>query len=98
MLIDWFVILTQLGSLIGRPPVVAITAYNLPETVLALMGSPFLSAVIPHHYTGVGSNDGEPMTFKERAVNLIRWGLFKANDYWSYRPYVEETISKVGAK
>ncbi|KAJ1520340.1 hypothetical protein ONE63_004538 [Megalurothrips usitatus] len=95
--LDYFMQEPFLGvsaSLIGRPPVVAMTAYNLPEDIMELMGSPYLPSVVPHHYYGVGSHGGEPSTFKERVVSVVRWILFKTYFNWVYKPEVEDVIAK----
>ncbi|KAJ1528974.1 hypothetical protein ONE63_007341 [Megalurothrips usitatus] len=84
--------LLGLNALIGRPPVVTFTAYNMPEDVLDLMGSPFLPSLLP--IQGVGVHDCEPMVFRERAYNLLKWIAFKTYYFWEHRPWISQTITE----
>ncbi|KAJ1520344.1 hypothetical protein ONE63_004542 [Megalurothrips usitatus] len=84
--------LLGLNSMIGRKPVVVMTAFNLPEDVMGLMGSPYFPSLFP--YGGVGADGGLPMTFQERAFNLYKWLAYKTYFYLSYRPDVEKAIAE----
>ncbi|XP_034236904.1 2-hydroxyacylsphingosine 1-beta-galactosyltransferase-like [Thrips palmi] len=81
-----------LNTLIGRVPVVAFTAFNMPEDILQLMGSPFAASLLP--YGGVGAHGGVPMTFAERAHNLYRWLAYKAYIHFFVRPAIERDLAK----
>ncbi|XP_052124446.1 UDP-glycosyltransferase UGT5-like [Frankliniella occidentalis] len=83
--------LLALGTLVNRPPVVALTAFNLPEDIMELMGSPYFASLLP--YMGVGAHGGTPMDFGERVYNFVKWVMYKAYIYWSYRPFIENTIT-----
>ncbi|KAJ1528157.1 hypothetical protein ONE63_008071 [Megalurothrips usitatus] len=84
--------LLGLNSIIGRKPVVVTTAYNLPEDIIQLMGSPYFPSLFP--YGGVGADGGMPMTFQERVFNLYKWIAFKTYIFWVQRPHIEKTIAE----
>ncbi|KAK3925072.1 UDP-glycosyltransferase UGT5 [Frankliniella fusca] len=77
---------------IGRKPMVAMTAFNMPEDVLRLMGSPYFPSLLP--YAGVGAHGGEPLTFYERAESLVRWLAYRAYIDWKYRPWVNQLLAE----
>ncbi|KAK3910314.1 UDP-glycosyltransferase UGT5, partial [Frankliniella fusca] len=81
----------QLGTLVNNPPVVALTAFNLPEDIMELLGSPYFASLLP--YMGVGAHGGMPMNFSERLYNFVKWILYKSYINWSYLPFIEKTIS-----
>lgn len=75
------------------PPVVTMTPYNMPESVLSLMGSPFLASLLP--YGGSGLHGGQPLNFWERTRNVIKTALFKAHRAFVYRPQIDELLKEV---
>ncbi|KAK3925416.1 UDP-glycosyltransferase UGT5 [Frankliniella fusca] len=77
---------------IGRKPMVALTAFNMPEEVLRLMGSPYFPSLLP--YGGVGAHGGEPLTLYERAESLVSWLAYRARIDWSYRPWVNRLLAE----
>ncbi|XP_034231003.1 2-hydroxyacylsphingosine 1-beta-galactosyltransferase-like [Thrips palmi] len=81
-----------LNSVIGRVPVVAFTAFNMPEEVLQAMGSPFVASMLP--FQGVGADGGVPMTFRERADNAFKWLTYKLYAHYVDRPRINQDIAK----
>ncbi|KAE8749662.1 UDP-glycosyltransferase-06 [Frankliniella occidentalis] len=82
-----------LNYIIGRKPMVAMTAFNLPVDVLTLMGSPYFPSLLP--YSGVGAHGGDPLTFSERLHSVYRWIGYTTYINWVYRPDVDKMIAEV---
>ena len=77
----------------GRPPVVAVTGFNMPAEMLTLMGAPYFPSLLPHN--AAGAHGGQPMSFRERVRNTYTWLANTIYRHWVYRPALDAIIAEV---